>query len=303
MLARYGALAALILIWGTTWAGITIGLEGIPPFTAVALRFAIAAPLLVLAARILGSPLGGGRRLKRLWVINTLCSFAIPYCVVYWAQQWVPSGLEATLFATYPLFVAILAHFWLPAERLRLAPAAGVLLGFIGVALIHSEDLAVLGGPQVRLAAAVSLLSPLAAAVSTVQVKRWGAGLPALALSAPPMAFTAVLVGGLALATERGRALTLDAVSIGSLLYLAIFGSAVTFALYFWLLARLPATRLSLITFGIPIVALTVGTLALDEPLTARIVAGVLLVLGGVCLAVRRERSPGEATSPTRGER
>ena len=46
MLARYGALAALILIWGTTWAGITIGLEGIPPFTAVALRFAIAAPLL-----------------------------------------------------------------------------------------------------------------------------------------------------------------------------------------------------------------------------------------------------------------
>ena len=289
MLARYAALAALILIWGTTWAGITVGLEGIPPFTAVALRFAIAAPLLVVAAKLLGTALGGGRRLKRLWVINTLFSFAIPYCVVYWAQQWVPSGLEATLFATYPLFVAILAHFWLPAERLRLASVAGVLLGFVGVALIHSEDLAVLGGPQARLAALVSLLSPAAAAVSTVQVKRWGAGLPALALSAPPMAFTALTVGGLALVTERGRPLTLDAVSVGSLLYLAVFGSAVTFALYFWLLARLPATRLSLITFAIPIVALTVGTLALDEPLTARIVAGVVLVLAGVGLAVRRE--------------
>ena len=288
MAARYGALAALILIWGTTWAGITLGLEGIPPFTAVALRFAIAAPLLVAAARVVGCPLGGGRRLKRLWLINTLFSFAIPYSVVYWAQQWVPSGLEATLFATYPLFVAILAHLWLPAERLRPAAVGGVVIGFLGVALIHSEDLAALAGDEVRLAAAVSLLSPAAAAVSTVQVKRWGSGLPALALTAPPMAFTALAVGGLALATERGRPLTLDAVSVGSLLYLAVFGSAVTFVLYFWLLARLPATRLSLITFGIPIVALTVGTLALDEPVTPRIVAGALLVLGGVGLAVRR---------------
>ena len=295
MLARYAALAALVLIWGTTWAGITVGLEGIPPFTAVALRFAIAAPLLVLAARILGTRLGGGRRLKKLWVINTLFSFAIPYCVVYWAQQWVPSGLEATLFATYPLFVAILAHFFLPAERLRPAALGGVTLGFLGVALIYSEDLAALGGAQVRMAALISLLSPAAAAVSTVQVKRWGAGLPALALSGPPMAFTALTVGALALATERHRPLILDAASVGSLLYLAVLGSAVTFALYFWLLARLPATRLSLITFGTPIVALTVGTLALDEPLTARIMAGVVLVLPGVGLAVvRRDNRGGE---------
>ncbi len=174
MLARYGALAALILVWGTTWAAIRLGLEGIPPLAGVALRFGLAAAVLALVARWRGVPLGGGRRLRRLWWINTLFTFSIPYGVVYWAEQWVPSGLAAMLFATYPLFVAALAWLWLPAERLRPPALAGIGLGFAGIALIYSEDLTALGGGEVDLAAAVFLLSPAASALASVQVKRWG---------------------------------------------------------------------------------------------------------------------------------
>ena len=287
MLARYGALAAVTLIWGTTWAVIRVGLDGIPPFTGVGLRFGIAAVALFLVAHATGMSFGDAdRRLKRLWVINTLCSFIIPYGVVYWAEQWVPSGLAALLFATYPLFVTLLAHFRLPAERLRLAAVAGVLIGFLGLAVIYSEDLAALGGDRVRLAAAVFLLSPAVAAFASVEVKRSGAGIPALALTAPPMAFTALVMAPLGLITERGLPLTLDRTALAALLYLSVFGSAVAFGLYFWLLARLPATRLSLITYAAPIVALAVGTLALDERLTPRIVIGAVLVLCGVAIAI-----------------
>ncbi len=91
----HGALALLILIWGTTWAAIRIGLEGLPPFTGVAVRFAIASAVLLLAAAWKGWPLGSGPRARGLWLVNAVLSFSASYGVVYWAEQWVPSGLAA----------------------------------------------------------------------------------------------------------------------------------------------------------------------------------------------------------------
>ena len=283
----HGALAALILIWGTTWAAIRIGLQGIPPFTGVALRFALAAVVLLAVSRILGLPLGSSPRERGLWVINALLSFSISYGVVYWAEQWVPSGLAAVLFSTFPLFVAGMAHFWLPGERLTLAGLLGITLGFVGVVTIFSEDLTAISGREVQRASILFLISPLVSALANVVIKRWGTGVHPMSLTAVPMAMTAILMGGLAATVERGRGITLDAASIGAVVYLAVFGTAVTFFLYFWLLSRLPATRLSLITYGVPVVAVLVGTLLLDEPFTARMLAGSVVVLVGVTVAVR----------------
>ena len=272
---------------------IRVGLEGIPPWTGVALRFAIAGAVLGLAARFLGIGLGPvDARLRRLWLINTLFTFCIPYGVTYWAEQWLPSGLTALLFATYPLFVTVLAHLRLPAERMRPVAAVGIMTGFLGVALIYSEDLAALGGERVPLAAAVFLLSPAASALASVEVKRLGAGVPALALTAPPMLFTAMIMTPLALRLEADRGLNVDATALAALLYLALFGSAVAFGLYFWLLARLPATRLALVAYAVPLVALAVGVVALDERLTVRILIGAALVLLGVAAAMRSPSRP-----------
>jgi len=239
--------AALCLIWGSTWAAIQIGLQGIPPFTGVALRFAIAAALLLVLVRLRRVPLGQIRRERLLWLVNGTLAFSISYGVVYWAEQWVPSGLASVLFATYPLFVAILAQFLLPQEAITRPEVIGSLVGFAGVGVIFSEDFAALGGSQVAVAAAVMLISPLVAAVASVLVKRWGAGVHPFSLTAVPMAMTAVIMGMVALGTERGRPVVWDGVSVSALLYLAVFGSAVTFSLYYWLLSHLPAKRLALI--------------------------------------------------------
>ncbi|MFP3939486.1 MAG: DMT family transporter [Thermoanaerobaculia bacterium] len=287
---RFAALAAITVIWGSTWAAIRLGLEGIPPFAGVALRFAVASVVLFALARLRGVPLGRSPRERRLWWVNGLLTFVLTYAVVYWAEQRVPSGLTAVLFATFPLFVALLAQPVLPEERLTPRALAGIAAGFAGVAVIFSEDLAALAEPGAGRAALVLLLAPFAAAVANVAVKRWGRGVHPLSLSAVPMGLAAVVMAGAHLVLERHRPVVLDAVSVGTVLYLAIFGSAVTFSLFFWLLEHMSATRLALTNYLSPVVAVLLGAALFDEAVTLRIVLGGVLVVGGVALTATARR-------------
>jgi drug/metabolite transporter (DMT)-like permease len=289
-LAIAGTFALLTLIWGTTWAAIRIGLTGIPPFTGVSLRFLVAAAALFLLSPAMGVRYGWSAVERRLWLLNGVLSFCISYGVVYWSEQWVPSGLASVLFATFPLFVALIAHFVLPAERLTAKAVLGILTGFGGVAVIFSEDFSRLGGPRVALASLVMLVSPFVSAVAGVAIKKWGRDIHPVSISAVPMAVSVVVMGGVALAVERDRPLRFDAVSVSALLYLALAGSALTFTLYYWLLRHIPATRLSLIAYSTPVIAVAVGALFMHEPVTARTFAGSALVVLGVALAVHARR-------------
>jgi drug/metabolite transporter (DMT)-like permease len=265
---------------------IQVGLRGIPPFTGIALRFAIAAVVLFAIARVRGIRLAGRRRDTWLWLANGVFAFSVSYGVVYWSEQWVPSGLAAVLFATYPLWVALLARPFLPAEPSSALEVLGFLVGFGGVGVIFSDDLAVLGGTDVPLAAAVMLISPVASAVGTVMVKRWGAATHPVSFAAASMGTAAIVTGAIALAVERGREIDWNATSVAALLYLALAGSALTFTLYYWLLSWRPAKRLALISYVVPVVAVAIGALR-GEPLTSEMLAGAVLVLAGVTLARR----------------
>lgn len=140
---------------------------------------------------------------------------------------------------------------------------------------------------MVAVGAVVMLASPLVAAVASVAVKKWGAGIHPFSLTAVPMGMTAVIMGAIAVLVERDRSVVFDRVSVTALLYLAIFGSVITFSLYYWLLSRIPVTRVSLIAYTIPLVAVAIGAGFMNEPFTPRTVAGSLLVVVGVALAVR----------------
>jgi drug/metabolite transporter (DMT)-like permease len=264
----------------------------------VALRFAIAGAVLLALAPFFGIRLGGGWRTWRVWILNTLFTFAIAYSVLYWAEQWVPSGLSAVLFATFPLFVAVLAHFLLPGERLTGMGFAGVLLGFAGVAVIFSEDFDKILGPKVGFASMVLLLSPVCASLGSVGVKKWGAGVHPLSTAAVPMALTGLIMAPVAWAAESGRGIHLAPAPILALFYLALIGSALPFTLYFSMLKRLPATQLSLINYAVPVVAVAVGALFMSEPVTVRVVAGAALVIVGVAVATRRGAKLGIEAAP-----
>ncbi len=293
------AVTVLTLIWGTTWAAIAIGLEGIPPFTGVAARFAIAFLFLLALIRQQRVPLGRQPYEIRLWFLNGLLAFCLTYGAVYWAEQHIPSGLTAVLFATFPLFVAILAHYMLPGEPLSFWKLTGTVLGFAGVVVIFSEDLTLVGTDKAYLAAGVALLAPPACAITSVAIKRWGKAIHPLSISGIPMGITAGIMGAVALTFESDRSVELNAVSVGALLYLAVLGTALTFSLYYWLLRQVSATGLSLIAYLTPVVAVLVGTQVMDEPMTARTWAGSGLVVAGVVLASLAARRSGfPAASP-----
>lgn len=278
----------LTLIWGTTWAAIRLGLQGIRPVTGVALRFAIASLILLAAAPLFRVRFGRVPGERRLWLINAACSFCASYGIVYWVEQWLPSGLTAVIFATLPLFVALMAHAALPGERLTRVSLAGVVTGFAGVTVVFSEDFSALAGPGAGRASVVLLVAPLLSALASVAIKKWGREVHPISISAVPMGIAAGVMGALAFALERDTPPVFDAVSLGALLYLAVVGSAVTFSLYFWLLAHVAATRMSLIAYTAPVVAVGVGALAFDEPLTWKILTGSVMVIGGVALAAHR---------------
>lgn len=259
-------------------------------------RFGIASILLLSLAPALKVRLGREPRERRLWLLNGALTFTISYGLVYWAEQWVPSGLAAVLFATFPLFVAILAHLTLPGERLRSGSLAGILLGFAGVAVLFSEDFSKLGGPKVAFASAVLLIAPFCSAIANVAVKKWGGGIHPLSISAMPMVFGTLLTVPFAWITEADKPMEWRLGPVLALLYLAVVGSSLAFTLYYWLLRRLPATSLSLVNYATPVVAVLVGTLLLDEPFTLRVLLGAALVVVGVAVAVRQPSAAARRT-------
>ena len=280
------AFVVLTVVWGTTWAAIRVGLEGFPPLTGVAVRFALAGAVLWLVARWRRVPLGRGPRERFLWPWNALLTFVVPYGVIYWAEQRVPTAVASVLFATFPLWAALIGWWALPSDRPGPARLAGVAVGFVGVAVVFSGDFAALGGDVVRGRSVALLGAAAVSAAGSVGIKRWGAGVPPLSLASVPMLLTGVVAGAAALLLERSEPVTLAVRPVLATLYLALFGSALTFTLYFRLLARRSVTAASLVSYTAPAVAVLIGVAVLDEPFTARFAWGAGLILAGVAGAL-----------------
>jgi drug/metabolite transporter (DMT)-like permease len=168
-------------------------------------------------------------------------------------------------------------------------------VAFAGIFVIFSEDLSRFGGEKTAVAAVVLLISPVVSAMSSVLVKRWGAGIHPISLAAMPMAIATAVMTVMALVFERNTPLHLTRETVGSLLYLAIFGSATTFTLYYWLLGHVRASRVALIAYATPVIAVATGVLVLHEPLTARFLIGGLLVIAGVAFAAKSRPEPVKA--------
>jgi drug/metabolite transporter (DMT)-like permease len=288
--AVWGLYGSLVIIWSSTWVAIKIGLEDLPPLLGAGIRFALAGVGLLVIARVMGRPLKTDARLA---AVLALLPFAAAYGLIYWGEQYVPSGLAAVLFGVMPLYSAVLASVALAGEPLRARLLAGIAVALAGLSLAFGESLE-LGHSRWALAAAFACAAaPLAAAIGNVAIKRRGGGLDAIVLNG-----WAMLAGGALLLVVSAAAeaweVRWSSEAIGSIAYLALIGSAVPFVGLTILLRELPAVTVSYITLLLPFGALVFGAALYDERITLPAFGGAALVASGLLVAqwpARRRRA------------
>jgi drug/metabolite transporter (DMT)-like permease len=285
----YGLLALLCLIWGSTWLAIKFGLRDVPPFTGAAARFTIAGLCMAVVCRIYAAREGGGRPPASVVWAYGLTQFAFNFGVVYMAETVIPSGLVAVLWAVFPIFVALGGHFVTRTERVDARKALGMVLSFGGVAALFATDLASIDASAVQMGLWV-LLAPLSVSASTLMIKTRASASSSLILNRDAILIGAAVLALAAFVFEEPLQVVWTLPAILSVLYLALLGTVVTFGVYMWLLRFVPAYRMSLTAFVIPVVALLLGAAIGDEPLGPRTLFGTALVLGGLGLSTRRAR-------------
>ena len=281
----------LCCIWGSTWLFIKLGLRDLPPLTFAGIRFIIATLILFALISVRGVPLP---RKTRDWIflaVTGVLSFSLNYGLVFWGEQYISSGLAALLQSMLPLFGLIIAHFYLPGERMTVPRIAGVVLGVLGVAVIFSNQLQV-SGARALWGSAALVLSAFCAAYANVLVKTYGLNLQPSVLAAGQMLFGLVplLLIGIPL---EGNPLNYHwtPVAVISLFYLAIVGTVIAFLLYYWLIHNMDVTKTMLIALVTPVVAVILGMLVLKETLEWRTLAGGLMIISGIALIVRVKRN------------
>lgn len=266
----------LVLLWGSTWAAIRIGVTSVPPFV-----FAFERAVLV-SVLLTGLTLANGLRFPRdrktiaaaafAGVVNTGTSWAI----IFWSEQYVPSGLVAVFGAAGPIWTAFLAHFFVRGDRLSALKILGLLSGLVGIAiLVGAPDPG--SRPEAFLATALLALMPVTWGFGTivqVRVLRHGSPLPLVAIGT----WTGSLVLLPFALTEVGQPAVWTAEVIVAFAYLVVLGSCVGLVLQLWLTRRLRPTTMTLSQLLISAQAVTIGAVVLGESVTLRMVAGALLV-------------------------
>jgi drug/metabolite transporter (DMT)-like permease len=289
----YSLYGLLVLIWSSTWVAIKIGLEDSPPLLGAGVRFALAGLVLLAVAAV------QGRRLRTDWMLATVLAvapFAFAYGLVYWGEQYVPSGLAAVLFGILPLYTALLGSVLLHDEPLRAALLVGVM---IGIALAFLESVELGSADRAALGATALALAPLGAAVGSIAQKRRAAELDAVVLNGWAMLLGGVLLFAASAVSESWGEFAWTAESVGSIAYLAVFGSAIAFVTLTVLLREISALATSFLAMLLPFGALIFGALLYDESITPRAVGGAVLVAAGLAIAQWSRRSRTEPAPVT----
>lgn len=278
------AFATACMVWGSTWLAIKIGLDGVPPFLGAGIRFLVASAILFLIITFGDIDVPTTAEAKRVYSVLAVFSYTIPFAFVYWSEQYIPTGLASILFAAFPFWVGIFSHRMLEHERLNSFKVAGMLLGFAGIVMIFAGDVR-LDHPHAFIAMLMMLVSPIMQAYCLVLVKKFAQSISPFAFTFVGMFISGIVLLLLSAVFEHDAVVLWNPAAIGSILYLATIGSVVVFVTYYWLLKRVQAVYLSLISFITPIIAILLGAWVLDERLQTNVFVGAAFVLVGLLVA------------------
>ena len=296
----YAALVAVCVIWGTTYLGIRVALEAVPPALMGAFRWIIAGTLLVIYVRLRGQALPHVASWRSL-ALQGLLMIGFGNGFVNWAEQSVPSGLAAVVIATAPFFMAGVEAFHADGERLTRRALVGLVFGFIGILVLVWPDLQFdnTQGAQFVLGLLALQVACLGWAIGSSYSKRHPHGESVIGATAVQMIFGGLimLVVG-TLGGEWGR-VSLHGRGVAALAYLTVAGSIAGFVSYIYALQYLPVSTVSIYAYINPLIAVILGALLLGEPFSARTVVSMAIVFVGVALV----KQPATKASTVRASR
>lgn len=277
----------LVAIWGSAFMFTRIALDSFPPMTLAASRIAIGAITLSLVFPLLKITRSAlTPRLLLFFLLMAIVGNSAPFYLIGWGQQFVSSGLAGILMAIMPLATLFLAHFFLPNEPLTKRRLFGFALGFAGIIVLMGPDaLMEVQAAGITFYAQLAILAgALCYAVGTIIARLKPESDDVMtALAVLIVATIIMLPASLILETPWVKPVSLP--TAVALLFLGIIATAIATVIYFRLLRRAGATFLSQINYLIPLWALGMGVIFLDETIAWNSILALILILGGIAVS------------------
>ena len=288
----YIAFVAVCVLWGTTYLGIRIALETIPPGLVGGLRYTAAGILLLIILASRGERVVPGSQWPGLAVIGFL-TICIGNGGVIWAEQWVPSGIAAVTVATIPFWMIAVEAFTRDGDPLTGRLIAGLLIGFAGILLLVWPDIAAGGGAghQYLLGMIALQVACIGWALGSSLSRRHARKENVLSAAAMQMLFGGIFMLVAATAADEWARVTFNTRTMLAEIYLTIAGSIIGYTAYTYALRYLPTATVSLYAYANPVIAIVLGALLAGEPFGARVIVASLMVLTGSALVQWREKA------------
>lgn len=288
------AFAAIYLIWGSTYLGIRVAVETIPPFAMAAVRFFIAGLLMLALLRLRGAVMPTRKQWRDSFIVGT-CLLLGGNGLVAWAEQYVPSGIAALVIGVQPVFMVMTEWSWRGGQRPSAAVFVGMALGFLGVAYLAAPwETASASSLNIPGLAAI-LFGCLCWAFGSIYSRHAKpAALPLVGAAAQMLCGSFSLAAVAACRGEFAAPLsTISSRSWWSLVYLIAVGSWVGYSTFVWLLKHSTPARVSTYAYVNPIVAMFLGWLILHEPISPRTAwSAVAIVAAVVIVTTQKNRKP-----------
>ena len=297
------AFLTVCIVWGTTYLGIRIAVESMPPVLLTGIRYTIAGIFLVAVLRMRGHSIPRDPRTLLNIALVAVLLIGVGNLALVWAEQWVPSGIASLLVATAPFWAAILEAMRRDGERMRLRRTIGMIIGFAGVALLVTPSGAD-GAFDSRF-----LLGALAIQIGAIAWQGGSVHAKHALTKVHPLMSAALqaLIGGLVLdviGLAIGEASRFHPTTRSwiALAYLTVFGSIIGYTAYTYALAKISITTMPLYAYANPIVAVILGWLVLDERLTWVSIVAMAVILSGMALVQIGGKRPAKPVAIIREE-
>lgn len=290
-------LLLLAFIWGWSFLFIKVSVEGMTPTTVAWGRITLGGLVLVAVVGYQRLRIPFDRLMLRHYAVMAVGGSILPFTLLAWGEQRIASALTAVLNASTPLFTALFAAL-AGQERLRRLQCGGLAVGVLGVAVAAG-----LGGSDLRGSSIAGSLAAIAAAacygITMPYARQHFADIPPMIAATGQLLVGSLVLAPIALGTTVTSGFSLSPTRLAAIVLLGAVCTGCAYILHYRNIAEMGATQASLVTYLIPVVAVIVGVVVLDEPLTWRLPVGGVLTIVGIAAVTSRRGTPDRAVAPT----